>query len=103
MVSARRELRDRAAQQHGFAEPERQHRVRLPGGGRVRFDLAYPDRRLFVELDGWAVHGTRAAFEHDRHRQNGAVRAGWRPLRFTWLDVEERPAFVAAEVAACLG
>jgi len=86
----------------GVDEPQRQHRISLPGGGSARLDLAYPAARLFVELDGWASHGSKGSFERDRRRQNQAVLAGWRPLRFTWRDVEGDPARVAVEVREAL-
>ncbi|MGI9120910.1 MAG: endonuclease domain-containing protein [Acidimicrobiales bacterium] len=69
----------------------------------MRLDDAYPDERLFVELDGWATHGTKRAFTNDRRRQNQVVLLGWRPLRFTWTDVTRDPGRVASEVGAALG
>ena len=50
-------------------------------------DLAWPEVRLCVELDGWAHHGTRAAFAQDRARDRGLQRLGWMVLRYTWHDV----------------
>ena len=86
----------------GVREPVRQHPVRLPDGSVVRLDLAYPDDMVFPELDGWATHGTREAFDRDRRRQNAIVLLGWRPLRFTWAAVVHHPDRVAAEVQAAL-
>ncbi|MDP9453493.1 MAG: DUF559 domain-containing protein [Actinomycetota bacterium] len=86
----------------GVREPVRQHRLRLTDGTMVRLDDAYPEELLFVELDGWASHGGRTAFRQDRRRQNQVVLLGWRPLRFTWTDVVEKPERVAAEVAQAL-
>ncbi len=37
-------------------------------GSRPRVDLLWAEGRLVVELDGYADHGTRAAFQRDRHR-----------------------------------
>jgi very-short-patch-repair endonuclease len=37
-----------------------------------------------IELDGWATHGIRAAFEPDRIRGNELLLLGWQLLRFTW-------------------
>lgn len=59
-----------------------------------RVDLAYPDHRLLIELDGRRWHTTVAAFEADRRRDNLAQLAGWRVLRFTWEDVDRNPAGV---------
>ncbi len=85
----------------GLPLPERQHAV-LVSGRRFVLDFAYPDVRLFLEGDGFGVHGTRTAFESDRDRQNLLVVAGWRPLRFTWRQVRASPHLVVAQVRAGL-
>ncbi|MGJ6981374.1 DUF559 domain-containing protein [Aestuariimicrobium soli] len=46
-------------------------------------DIAFPSLRLVVELDGWATHGGRLAWERDCSRQNDLVLAGWTVLRFS--------------------
>ena len=66
----------------GLPAPAQQHRVRV-GGRSFRIDLAYPDRKLGIELDGWDVHRTRTAFDDDRARANVLVAAGWTVLRLT--------------------
>jgi very-short-patch-repair endonuclease len=66
----------------GLAEPVQQHRVAV-GNRRRRIDLAYPDLKVAVEIDGWDHHRTRTAFDEDRARANDLVVAGWRVLRFT--------------------
>jgi very-short-patch-repair endonuclease len=82
--------------------PVRQHEVRLGGRAVARADLAYPEARLLIELDGWSTHGTKPAFHADRRRQNMLVLAGWTLLRFTWADVVETPAAVVAAVLGAL-
>lgn len=86
----------------GIRQPVRQHRVMLPDGGSVRLDFAYPDKVLFIETDGYDPHRGRKAFVRDRRRENQVVLLGWKPLRFTWPDVADRPEGVAAEVAVAL-
>ena len=86
----------------GVEQPVRQHAVRLPGGRVVRLDDAYPEAKLFIELDGWMAHRSKQAFGHDRRRQNEVVLLGWQPLRFTWADVVGDPDRVAGEVATML-
>jgi very-short-patch-repair endonuclease len=57
-------------------DPERNYRA----------DLAIPDARLLFECDGGAFRGGHRrgrALEADYERQNRAVLAGWRILRFT--------------------
>jgi very-short-patch-repair endonuclease len=66
----------------GLPSPVRQHPV-LTAAHRYRIDLAYPELRIAIELDGWTDHGTRNAFDHDRQRGNDLELAGWTVLRFT--------------------
>jgi very-short-patch-repair endonuclease len=61
-----------------FAIPRQQYRV-----GQFRLDLAYPDLKVAIELDGWEFHNSRSAFDGDRSRANELVAAGWRVVRFT--------------------
>ncbi|MDO5683445.1 MAG: DUF559 domain-containing protein [Propionibacteriaceae bacterium] len=51
-------------------------------------DLLWAMHHLVVEIDGFEFHSSRAAFEHDRARQNVLVEHGWRVLRFTWAMIE---------------
>lgn len=86
---------------HGLPEPQVQLEVEA-GGRTFRVDVAYPQHRLFIEGDGFGVHGTRSAFEEDRWRQNLLVLQGWRVLRFTWRQLVERPAEVASHIRRAL-
>lgn len=61
----------------------------------MKIDAVWPRRRLAVELDGWAWHHDRAAFQQDRARDARLARAGWTVVRFTHADVVERPRHVA--------
>jgi very-short-patch-repair endonuclease len=91
----------RILREHGLPEPVRQHVVEV-GGLVFRLDVAYPDRKIFLEGDGFGVHTTRRAFETDRDRQNLLVLAGWLPLRFTWRQLCRKPLRVATHVSeAC--
>jgi hypothetical protein len=65
-------------------------------------DFLWPHARLVVETDGEAVHGARGAFERDRRRDAELMLAGYRVVRFTWRQVVEEAAFVAATVAGLL-
>ena len=71
-----------------------------PTHGRV--DLAYPDSRLVIEGDSRLWHMLADAFLTDRERDNLAQLAGWRVLRFTWWDVENRPEYVVSTIRAAL-
>jgi very-short-patch-repair endonuclease len=61
-------------------------------------DFLWSDVGLIVEVDGYASHGTRRAFQSDRERDSRLTVAGYKVLRFTWWDVTRRPAVVADRV-----
>lgn len=54
---------------------------------RWRFDFAWPDKRVAVEIDGGAWmngrHTRGGGFEKDLEKLNAAVYLGWRVYRFT--------------------
>jgi very-short-patch-repair endonuclease len=50
-------------------------------GHRPKVDLVWTAGRLVVELDGYADHGTRAAFMRDRHRDYELTLTGYTVLR----------------------
>jgi very-short-patch-repair endonuclease len=70
--------------------------------GPWRIDLAFPAQRVAVEVDGWAWHVDAVRFRNDRRKQNALVREGWDPLRFTWHDLDGRPAGVVEEIEQTL-
>ena len=65
-------------------------------------DLAFPDQRVAIEVDGWAWHVDVDRFRADRRKGNELTRAGWILLRFTWHDLVTRPAEVVAEIRHAL-
>jgi very-short-patch-repair endonuclease len=64
-------------------------------------DMHWPEARLVVELDGYAFHGTRKAFEEDRARDAELQAAGWRVIRVTDRGLD-RPGSVAAQMRRLL-
>jgi hypothetical protein len=66
-------------------------------------DARWPEQRLVVEVDGWAAHGTRDAFERDRARDRALVTAGWRVVRITWRQLETDADTIARQLSALLG
>jgi len=66
-------------------------------------DAAWPDQKLIVELDGYAFHHTRAAFERDRLRDAALQTAGHRVLRITYRRLSYEPDAVVAAIRALLG
>lgn len=82
---------------HGLPLPE----VNQVVEGRER-DFSWRDRRLVVEADGRAFHGTVAAHAKDTARDNELTLAGWRPLRFSYERIVLDPAGVAADLRRAL-
>jgi hypothetical protein len=86
--------------EHGLPEPVLHHAVVDSSGRRLaEVDLAYPELKIAVELDG-GDHQRRDVFERDRPRQNSLVLDGWIVLRFTWDAFRDRPQEIIAAVQA---
>lgn len=65
-------------------------------GRKYRLDIALPDARLAIEVDGWEWHGKhKGDFTRDRERQNLLTLHGWRILRFTAGQIRK-------DTAACI-
>jgi hypothetical protein len=76
----------------------------LGADGRAHLvDALFRRERLIVELDGYAFHGDRDAFERDRAKNNALLAAGYRVLRFTWSAVTEHEDRTAATIRQALG
>jgi very-short-patch-repair endonuclease len=69
----------------------------------MEVDAAWLDHGLVVELDGYANHHTRRAFQRDRTRTNDLVAAGYVVLRFTHADVARRSENTARRISRALG
>jgi very-short-patch-repair endonuclease len=65
-------------------------------------DFLWPEQRLAVEVDGWDTHKTRSAFEHDRARDLKLKLLGYEVVRFTWRQLRDDPAAVAAALRELL-
>lgn len=85
----------------GLPEPTLHHRVHDGRRFVAEVDLAYPQWRIAIELDG-AVHLRREVRERDLPRQNDLVLLGWTVLRFSWQRFVDRPDLVVAEVRAAI-
>jgi very-short-patch-repair endonuclease len=79
--------------------PPPQTNVRV---GRHEVDMLWRAERLIVEIDGFAFHSSRAAFERDRVRDAELQALGYRVIRITWRRLVEEPHAVVAIVAAAL-
>lgn len=65
-------------------------------------DLADPELRVAIELDGAQFHDTPAARERDRRRDVELAALGWVVLRFSARRLREDPAGVRREVLEVL-
>lgn len=72
-------------QASGFDEPTLEHRFHPER--KWRFDVAWPEEKIAVEIDGGSwVHGrhtTGSGFEKDLEKVNAATELGWKVYRFT--------------------
>jgi hypothetical protein len=84
------------------------HEVGLPqpttGFNEAGFelDVYWPQRRFAVELDTFETHGSRAAFERDRLRQEELKLAGIEMVRVTGARLDREPAEVMRRIAHLL-
>jgi hypothetical protein len=78
---------------HGIPRPETNTLIE-----GIEVDFVWRDRRLIVEVDGYAFHRSPSAFESDRARDVLLTTKGWRVLRFTWRQITRRRGWVAAAV-----
>lgn len=86
----------------GLPAPVREYQFAAPQR-KWRFDLAWPDRMIAVEVDGGSWIGGRhtsgSGFEKDMEKSNHAQLLGWTVLRFTPRMVEEGTALEFIEEA----
>jgi very-short-patch-repair endonuclease/predicted transcriptional regulator of viral defense system len=70
--------------------------------GSYEADFLWPDARVIVEVDGYAFHSSRTAFERDRRRDADLSARGFTVIRVTWRQVVEEPEAVVARISAAL-
>ncbi len=60
-----------------------------------RFDFAYPEKKIAVEIEGGVYSGGRhtrgSGFTEDTRKYNRAVMEGWKVLRYTAETMTEAP------------
>lgn len=79
--------------------PEPQANARVAG---FEVDFFWPESRVIVEVDGFAYHGHRRAFERDRRRDMLLRDAGYEVIRVTWRQIVDEPLLVIAHIARAL-
>jgi predicted transcriptional regulator of viral defense system/very-short-patch-repair endonuclease len=65
-------------------------------------DVYWPEHRLAVELDSFATHGNRHAFEIDRDRDMALALAGVETIRVTELQFRREADAIAAKIGTLL-
>jgi hypothetical protein len=66
----------------------RQYPITTPGGFTIHVDIARPDIKLGVEVDG-ELHDTPIAIHRDKHRDLQVAQLDWLIVRPTVNDVEK--------------
>lgn len=82
---------------YGLPEPRYNSQV----NGR-EVDVYFSRERLIIELDGWAIHSTRRAFEDDRERDAHMLRVGIATIRITRDRLVNAPVKEAERLLAIL-
>ncbi len=84
----------------GLPEPERDHEVRDDEGRLVTVpDFAWPDVKLAVYCDGFAVHGKPDTLELDAQKRNFLQSRGWSVLTYWGRTILRDPDACARQVA----
>jgi very-short-patch-repair endonuclease len=74
--------------------------LRVGDNGEYRLDLAWPEIRLAVEVDGYIWHFSDQHKQRDDSRRNDLQEQGWTVLVFNWRQVSRDPAAVAAKITS---
>jgi len=82
----------RAIRDAGLPRPVREHRFH--NVRRWRFDLAYPDCKVAIEVDGGVYtrgrHTTGRGYTADQYKGNMAIEMGWLVLHYTTTMLSKR-------------
>jgi very-short-patch-repair endonuclease len=81
---------------------EYEYEILLPDGTSVFADVAFPEKRLIVEVDSYEHHSSLTDWARDQARNSALVAMGWRVLVVTTLELLENPQRVAARIGCAL-
>jgi very-short-patch-repair endonuclease len=99
-------VRTRSDLEGDFVQLCRRHRLPQPEVnvriGPYLVDFLWRERRFVVETDSYLYHRGEVAFQEDHARDLGLMRRGFEVLRLSELQLDEKPAEVAAALAARL-
>lgn len=83
----------------GLPVPEAQVEIRRGDGSSVaRVDAGYLDRKVLMECDSERWHGSWIRRKQDLRQDRELTALGYRVLRFSWEDLDERPREVVRHV-----
>jgi very-short-patch-repair endonuclease len=82
--------------------PQLQERMRDERGRVIRVDFFYPTARLVIELESFAWHSGRDAWERDLRRRNHMESTGLTVLHYTQRDLSRRQLEMAREILGLL-
>jgi hypothetical protein len=86
---------------YGLPDGVTQHWVKARGIW-VRIDRAYVAEMVGIEWNGYRFHRDHAALERHDEKISSLTAAGWNMLEFTWMQVTQRPAWVAGCIREAL-
>lgn len=86
--------------------PVPQTEYRFDGSRKWRFDLAWPDQKIALEIEGGVWTGGRhnrgSGFVKDIEKYNRAACLGWRVLRTVPQELRDHPSGVVAFVKSAM-
>lgn len=88
---------------YGLPRPKRRVDVGSTDERIGEVDFLFERAKLVVELDGHAFHTQRMAQRNDRKRDLKVLRAGWKFLRLSWMDLREDSDEIAALLLDIVG
>jgi very-short-patch-repair endonuclease len=68
----------------------------------LEVDFHWRAQQVVVEIDGFAFHSSRTAFEHDRQRDQLLAAAGIVVMRVTWWQLTREPLATVVRIAQLL-
>lgn len=87
--------------EEGLPAPRCNQKLEIDGH-QFEIDMLWQEQRLAIETDGEETHGTEAAFQRDRWRDQLLVADGYRTARITWRQVQDEPTAVVNRIARML-
>ena len=75
----------------------------VAAGSKHRIDLAYPERRVAIEVDGYRWHSSRLSWDADYTKLAALQAEGWQVVRATYDLARNRQELLLEAVLTVLG